>query len=281
MKAAVILTCFNRKEKTRECLENLFGQNLPENLELKVFVCDDKSSDGTSEMIATDFPQVAVKIGTGTLFWGGGMRAAWELASESDDFDFYLWLNDDTVLTHNSIVRLFQEYEQIGQPSILTASCKIPQTEIFSYGGLDDDGPILPNGSLQKVKYINGNLVLIPKEVVATIGFNSLKYTHYLGDYDYGLRAQEAGYDCYMTSTYLAECDVNDIPYWGDSNLNFKKRWQLAHGTKGLALKEYITFKTYHHGRLVGVKTWIDTYLKIIFSNSYILFRTNIKNLFS
>jgi hypothetical protein len=53
------------------------------------------------------------------------MRAAWEVASKTAQFDYYLWLIDDTVLIENSIVRLFQEYERIGQPSILTASCKI------------------------------------------------------------------------------------------------------------------------------------------------------------
>jgi GT2 family glycosyltransferase len=77
-------------------------------------------------MIATDFPQVEVKMGTGSLFWGGGMRDVWELAIKTAQFDYYLWLIDDTVLIENSIVRLFQEYERIGQPSILTASCKKP-----------------------------------------------------------------------------------------------------------------------------------------------------------
>jgi len=277
MKVAVLLTCFNRKEKTRKCLEILFSQQNPKDVEFDAFVCDDNSSDGTAGMIASNFPQVTVTSGSGKLFWGLGMRAAWVLASKSGEFDYYLWLNDDTFLFPDTLVRLFDEYERINKIAILTAACKKPQTEEFSYGGFNDDGVVLPNGSLQKVKYINGNLVLIPKEIVNKIGFNSPKYTHYLGDYDYGLRAQKAGYDCYTTSTYLAECDVNDFIYWGSASLDFLQRWEQAHAVKGLALNEHITYQIYHNGRWVGAKLWVSCYLKIFWPRFSPYFRTNLK----
>jgi glycosyltransferase involved in cell wall biosynthesis len=46
---AVLMTCFNRKEKTLCCIESLFAQeNMPT---FDLYVCDDASTDGTSEAI--------------------------------------------------------------------------------------------------------------------------------------------------------------------------------------------------------------------------------------
>ncbi|TDQ19387.1 GT2 family glycosyltransferase [Algoriphagus boseongensis] len=277
MKIAILLTCFNRKAKTEACLSNLFEQTLPENARLQVFICDDNSSDGTGEMLAEKFPHVQVVKGDGNQFWGGGMRMAWESAIKTEQFDFYLWLNDDTFLLEDALIDLVENYNAIGLPVILSAACKRPGTNEFSYGGLTNEGMVVPNGSPQKVTYINGNLVLIPKEIVGRIGIVSSKFTHYLGDYDYGLRAQKAGFFCYTTGKYLAECEINTIPYWGDPKLTLKERWKMAHHIKGLALSEYIAYKRQHHGKWVGFKTWVDSYLKVLFPHRYIKLRNYLK----
>lgn len=228
-------------------------------------------------MLKSEFPAVHVVSGDGSLFWGGGMRKAWELAANTSDFDYFLWLNDDTFIHSKGLFSLIIEAEELPSKGILSAACRKPGTQEFSYGGLDNFGGIVPNGSIQKVLYINGNLVLIPREVYQKIGAISHKYTHYLGDYDYGLRAQKAGFDCFTTSAYLAECDVNDIPYWGDPELKLKDRWNMAHDIKGLAISEYISYKKYHFGKWVGFKTWLDSYLKVLSPQLYIQIRNFFK----
>lgn len=269
MTSAVLLTCFNRKGKTRTCLQNLFAQELPKELALSVFLCDDGSSDGTAEMVTEEFPQVNLVQGNGNLYWGGGMNLAWSAAEKAADFDYYIWLNDDTFLDKSAFMSLFEEYQQLSSTAVLTAACRKPGTDEFSYGGWSDLGAIAPLGKPQEVKYINGNFVLIPQAIYKSIGKISEKYTHYLGDYDYGLRAQQAGFPCYTSSKYLASCATNEMPYWGDPELPLAKRWELAHSVKGLAIQEYIAYKKYHYGTGVAVKTWIDTYLKILFPNTY------------
>ncbi|WP_084421473.1 glycosyltransferase family 2 protein [Algoriphagus vanfongensis] len=274
MKIAVLLTCFNRCAKTRECLRNLYGQQVKAPYQFEVFLCDDGSSDGTSQMLSSEFPQVNVVMGDGHLYWGGGMRMAWDSALQSSDFDAFLWLNDDTYLLDNALNSLFEEFEHAGRKSILTAACKGPLTGEFSYGGhLESMIPVVPNGSLQEVYFINGNLTLIPRIVVDAIGLISTKYTHFLGDFDYGVRAKKAGFKCFTTTKYLAECEANPMPDWADSKVPLKTRWKMAHDVKGRAISEYIAFKTYHHGALVGVKSWIDTYLKLIFTDKYVSLR--------
>jgi GT2 family glycosyltransferase len=43
---AVLLTCFNRKQKTLACLEALFNQTLPADTSLTTYLVDEASTDG-------------------------------------------------------------------------------------------------------------------------------------------------------------------------------------------------------------------------------------------
>ena len=58
---------------------------------------DDASTDGTSDAVRQTYPQVKIFSGDGNLFWNGGM---WGVFSEAmkDEPDYYLWLNDDTII---------------------------------------------------------------------------------------------------------------------------------------------------------------------------------------
>jgi len=269
LKVAVLLTCFNRNDKTQKCLDNLFKQELPNGFNLQVFLCDDGSTDGTSEMIESIFPAVHLSKGNGSLYWNGGMDLAWKKAIEFDAYDFYIWLNDDTILLPKALLNIFQTFTNLKNPGVITAACRIPNTNIFSYGGWSGYGPIVPNGSIQEVALISGNFVLIPKIIVDKIGSLSPKFTHYLGDYDYGLRAIEVGFQCYTTAEYLAECHTNPLPYWGNPKYNLKTRWKMLHDVKGQAFLEYAYFKFRHYGIVIGIKTLVDTYLKVIYPHGY------------
>ena len=63
MQLAVLLTCFNRKATTLRCLEQLNKQNITASMD--VFLCDDGSTDGTSDAIKKLFPQVYIIKGSG------------------------------------------------------------------------------------------------------------------------------------------------------------------------------------------------------------------------
>ncbi|MBN3582435.1 glycosyltransferase family 2 protein [Algoriphagus aestuarii] len=273
MKLAVLITCHNRKEKTRTCLSNLFSQELPGNSRIKVFLCDDGSVDGTGEMVQKEFPQVYLIHGTGNLYWNGGMNLAWKRALETDEYDFFFWLNDDTFLIPMAILKMMDYSEELDNKSIISAACAKPGTKEYTYGGHGDPSPVKPNGKLQKLKLINGNFVLVPQMVVKSIGTLSESYTQNLGDFDYGLRAQKAGFTCYLSKEFLGECDYNQGKDWADPKLSLKDRWSIAHSIKGLNMREFIHFKSYHEGKIVGVKSALDTYLKLLAPHQYVLIR--------
>ncbi|SDW69474.1 glycosyltransferase family 2 protein [Flavobacterium degerlachei] len=257
---AGLLTCHNRMEKTLQCLENLYAQNgLNTDYKLDVFLVDDGSTDGTSEAITRQFHLVDIIKGNGNLYWNQGMRLAWDTAAKTKDYDFYFWLNDDTILDQNALLELIKTYNHVAvleqNDAVITAACRLAQgNDTFSYGGRIDKGPVLPNGKLQTCKYINGNAVLVPKAIYKKLGNLSNDYTHGMGDFDYGLRALKEGFGCCTTSDYIATCPPNEgTPGWCNPNVPLKKRWELLHSPHGLNIKEYIKFRK----KFWGIK-WIS-----------------------
>jgi GT2 family glycosyltransferase len=275
---AVLLTVFNRKVITLECLKALQEQEITQKVSFEIFLVDDGSTDGTFKEVSSQFPEVNLIKGNGNLFWNGGMRLAWNTALEKGTYDFFLWLNDDTIILENGLNNLFEDYERIQKlekkPFLITGACKKLNSEEFSYGGRNENGCVVPNGDLQKCRYINGNIVLIPYDVYDIIGALSDKYTHAMGDFDYGLRAQEKKISCFTTSRYVAMCDQNPISGWMDSNVTFKKRWELFHSPKGLNVKEFKYFTRRHNTIKSSLIVYVKIYSQLFFPNLY----TKLKN---
>lgn len=274
MHIAVLLTCHNRKAQTLQCLHSLFQAYSPQNYTMEVYLVDDGSTDGTGQAVKKQFPQVNVIEGNGSLFWAGGMRLAWKTASEAKTYDFYLWLNDDTMLDPAAIEELFFFYQEakqsVNKENIVTGACrKSLEVHEFSYGGRNEDGPVKPNGNLQECKYINGNAVLIPHEIYKHLGNISEDYTHGMGDYDYGLRAINSGFKCFTTRTYIATCPPNEgIPAWRNPQASLKQRWDSFHSPLGLNIKEYIHFRRKFWGQKWIVFA-IKSYLQVLFPRLY------------
>lgn len=273
-KIAVLLTCFNRREKTLACLANLYNADLPNKTEIEVFLVDDGSTDGTTEAVKKNFDCVEVIQGTGSLFWNKGMRLAWETAVQKKDFDFYFWLNDDTTLEKNAILDFFDVYHSAkkieGKPVIVVGACKQNSlSSDFSYGGKTQNGPVIPNGNLQKCKFMNGNAVLIPKEIFLVLGNLSADYTHTMGDIDYGLRAIKKGFSIYTTKSFVAICETNKgFPVWCNPEKTLAERWKFLHAPQGLNISEYNRFRK----KFWGAK-WLayatKVYLRTLFPKFY------------
>ncbi|WP_299583628.1 glycosyltransferase family 2 protein [uncultured Sunxiuqinia sp.] len=276
-KTAVLLTCHNRREKTLGCLTSLYHACAHGNFEVDVYLVDDGSTDGTGDSVKRQFPKVNVIQGDGNLFWNQGMRLAWNTACANQSYDFYLWLNDDVILTEFSLNDLFgterEAFGLMGEPVIVVGAFHSgPEEHGFSYGGRDETGhPVKPNGQIQKCKMINGNAVLIPQPVFERLGNLSADYTHALGDFDYSLRAHKVGIACYTTPRYIGICPRNSgTPAWCDPQIALAKRIRLLHSPRGLNISEYYRFVLYHKGWLKAFFSKIKVYFRVLFPKLYI-----------
>src|SRR5918998_6020285 len=111
---AALAACHNRRRKTLSALEALFNQKLPPGVSLRVYLLDAGSTDGTPHAVQNAFPEVELLRGDGSLFWNGGMRLAFSQAL-TVGYDYYLWLNDDTILEGEALANLLHTHRSLAK----------------------------------------------------------------------------------------------------------------------------------------------------------------------
>lgn len=232
---AVLLTVFNRKDKTLECLKRLYAQLPLDGYQVDVYLTNDGCTDGTPEAVKKQFPKVEIINGNGNLFWNRGMYTAWQEAAKKD-YDFYLWLNDDTMLLPNSLETMMANIESRDNKAIIVAAIKAVEENKTTYSGHNKNGLITPNGNLQSCDTFNGNCVLIPRYVFLKVGNLDWKFRHAIGDLDYGYRAKKAGIEMFVSSSYLGECNNNPkLPAWTRKEVSLIKRMKNLYSPLGYA----------------------------------------------
>lgn len=264
---AIIMTVHNRKAKTLECLERIESLKIPENYTIKIHLTDDGCTDGTPEAIRELFPSVNIIEGDGTLFWNRGMYKAWTEAAKSNH-DFYLWLNDDTFLYNDTIVRLIETSTSFDDKAIiLGTTCDTATKSVITYGGKTPDGQYAHNNEKpSECIYMNGNIVLIPRFVFSTVGYNDPYYSHAMGDYDYGLMAVKKGIKIYSAAGFCGECDLHEqVSTWKNPNKPLKERWKALFKPTGANPFQYFYYRRKHFGTVAACKTFISNFAHVLF----------------
>lgn len=263
---AVLLTVFNRKDKTLECLKRLYAQLPIEKYRVDVYLTNDGCTDGTPEAIALQYPKVYIINGDGNLFWNRGMYTAWQEAAKKD-YDFYIWLNDDTILLPNALrILLDSSYKKQNQ-AIIVAANRAQNEEKVTYSGHNKQGKITPNGSLQPCDTFNGNCVLIPKYVFQKLGNLDYRFHHAIGDLDYGYRAKKAGIGIYVSPEYLGICDNNSqLPAWARKEVPLFKRIKNLYSPLGYSEPiPFFNFEKRNFGIVTAVKHFISIHIRVLF----------------
>ncbi len=247
MKTAVLMTCFNRREKTMRCLENLMKS--PRNFD--VYLVEDHCTDGTAEAVREAFPAVHIIHGAGNLFWNRGMHCAWEHACRGN-YDYYLWLNDDVIVFPGCFDEMFECAKIAGPLSIISGLVKSPSGNEVTYGGTDPEtGKLLfPDGSLQKIRNLNGNVVLVPRTVVEKIGILDPFYQHHFGDVDYGYLAEENGIAVLTSRCFVGKCEENALNRIRYSGRSLAGRLKILYSPLGTPPASAYHFQKKHFGGL-------------------------------
>lgn len=268
---AVLITVHNRKEKTLLCLQRLYNQLLINEYQVDVYLTDDGCTDGTPEAIRRKFPEVYIINGDGNLFWNRGMYTAWKEAAKKD-YDFYLWLNDDTFVYFNMFTTLLQASQSKKHQAIIVGATQSTDYQQATYGGRLPNGKIpTPNGELALIHHFNGNIVLVPKSVFQKLGNLDYYFTHSKGDFDYGLRAGKAGIEMFQAGTYLGECELHEsLDKWCNPKIPLKQRWEMLHRPNGMPPKETFYFEKRHFGLVPAIFHFLTIYLRCIIPQLWI-----------
>jgi len=278
LKIAALACSYNRMAKTTSFLKSVSGQSISDSYTIKMYLLDDNSPDGTADYVETNFPEVTVIRGTGSLFWAGGMRTLWEEVIKKDDYDFFLLLNDDVILFDDALPRLLSAYSLAEKEgNILLGTVKDPDKDKVTYGGLKMKNSFTGFGvkqepdatKLKPCELGNANIMLVDKFTVSKIGILSASYTHGLADFDYTLAATKNGLHVWIAPGYYGYCKNDHGVSWLSQKTPLKKRIDYLYSPKGLAYKEYMVYIRKNFPLMAPnaiIKLWLKTLFPFIYT---------------
>ena len=272
LKIAILIICYNRLETTKECLKHCFNSlSLIDNYDHDIFLLDDNSPDKTGEIIKKMYPSINVTYGNGKYFWSGGTRKLWELASTKKDYDYYVWLNDDSILFKNAFSVIYNDLKKKSSSIILGTFVSSNQNlNEITYGGRNKHLSLLiPSGEPQECSFINGNFVFVPREIFKKVGFLSKMFTHNYGDTDYGLRAIKKNFKVFIASEVVGICNKNELELWRRPNTRFFSRLKSFYKSKNFIVAEVMYFQLIHFGLFAFLKHFIGVFVIILSPKTY------------
>ena len=252
MKIAVLIATFKREKETKKCLERLQENQI----DCDVYISDSNSNGNIKEVIR-EFPNIFFQNVGDNVYWNKGMNYSWKYALSRKDYDYFIWLNNDTFLYPDALKTIFNDLKKVDKTSIIVGITE--DEEKLTYGGRNklSHGIVKPSGTPQKIKYMNGNFILVPKDVFLSIGFLNDRFSHSLGDLDYGLRAIKKKINLYASSKVIGFCQDNPN-IWYKKKL-FIERLRAINKPKGVPLKEYFYFNNTHFGYWKGLRFLLAT----------------------
>jgi GT2 family glycosyltransferase len=259
----VLMTSHNRRDKTLACLKSLAAQQGVD-ADLRVILVDAGSVDGTRDEVARRFPDVLVVPANSDVFWGAGMHIATSRARATSDF--HLWLNDDVVLAPHALAELLV----VARPDRIIAG-KLSDTDGQpTYGGFRSSRmaplsfrPVEVNATAQRVRTMNGNVVLVGRAVIDALGgVRGDLFPHAFGDLDYGLSASRAGFSVFQAPGTVGTCSRNP-PSARRGLSTLGARWRATKSVKEVPPRMW-WHACRRHGGLLAPVYFVTPYVKLL-----------------
>jgi GT2 family glycosyltransferase len=209
---AFVIPVHNRLSYTKEGLGILKNQRespLFRSNEVKIIVIDDGSTDGTSEWVEENHPDIDLLRGDGNLWYSGAVNLGIKHAFENYDSDFIMIWEFDIFPVNGYFDHLQRVIESWDGKSLICSKLyyRVQPDKIFGMGGRFDrrtgrksligrtelDGPKYQRN--MEVDWFLGLGVMIHKKILEDVGLLDEKnFPQYHADLDYSLRAVNKGY---------------------------------------------------------------------------------------
>jgi GT2 family glycosyltransferase len=223
LKIALVIPVYNRRETTLQALRSL--SRIEKNgFEINIFVIDDNSTDGTSQAIRENYPDVKIIHGDGKLHYAGGTNRGIEKALEWGA-DFIVTMNDDAVF-HEQFLKRMIETAKKNPRSVVGALLllwnephkvfQVGQTWRTLRGGwiIPEDLTAfnVPQNAFE-VECIVGNCVVFPAQAIRENGLMDEKtFPHGWGDAQYLMRMRKTGWRLLIEPKAYVWCEPNTYP---------------------------------------------------------------------
>ena len=218
----IITPVHNRRDITLQCLKSL--ARIDKNgLDVHIIIVDDGSTDGTSEAISANYPEVEIIRGDGSLWFTAGTNRGIEAALKHDP-DYILTINDDAVFDEK-FLQLMVETAEKNPRSVVGALLLLWDTphKIFQVspkwdfwaGGfrhwVQQTVWTVPKRAWE-VELIVGNCVLFPVEAIKECGLMNEKRFPHFGDAEFTPRMRRCGWRLLIEPRARVFCQPNNLP---------------------------------------------------------------------
>ena len=205
VKIWVCIPVFNRVEYTLKCLASLKVQT---HRDFCVVVCDHGSTDGTSEKIRSNYPDVVVLEESSDLWWTGAINRCIEYVINAGDpaQDAVVTLNNDLEVDEDYLSTLVSAAQRYPHAIITSAGYDIRTRQLVDPGLRQnwltskvrllspEKDRMTGEVDLAEVTHAPGRGTLIPLRAFRELGLYDQRHLpHYGADYDFTFRASRRG----------------------------------------------------------------------------------------
>lgn len=231
MQLSIVIVNYNVKYFLEQCLHSV--ETAIKDLDTEVFIVDNNSVDGSTDMVRSKFPQFHLIANKQNLGFSSANNQALRISSGK----YVLLLNPDTVLENDTLkkcVRFMDEHPDAGGLGIKMVDGKgnflpeskrglpTPNVAFYKIFGLSSLFPksklfgryhlsFLNNNQTHEVDILSGAYMMMRKSVLDTIGLLDETFFMYGEDIDLSYRIIKSGYKNY----YYPEARI--IHYKGES----------------------------------------------------------------
>lgn len=211
----IVTPVFNRKKFTANYLDALSKQTMQD---FKIIIVDDGSTDGTSEMIESNFPDtILLRERGGDLWWTAATNIGVRHALNQGDTTYIMTLNDDTLPRENFMEIMMLSAKENPRALLGAFTLDVNSGKPIYAGHIIDWKKCAFNNllkteqrsefkGLREVNVYPGRGLLIPKEVFDNIGYYDEKnFPQTVADEDFTVRASNFGYTIYCNYDAIIE----------------------------------------------------------------------------
>lgn len=211
---SILIVNYNTIELTKNCLKSIFEQT--KGILFEVIVSDNGSTDGSIEMIKSEFPQVILIENNANLGFGAANNRGLKVAKGK----YIFYLNSDTVLLNNAVKIFFDYWENSPEKEKIGALGCILQDE---NGNLIHSGGEFPTYKKEIFRLIKENVSISINSLLSLFHIKQIhKKKCKVGNAVYKSVDYVTGADLFIRNNSFAEFDERYFLYFEETDLQLK-----------------------------------------------------------
>jgi len=130
----VVVLNYNKKDDLLLALKSIYASDYPK---ISIVVVDNNSTDGSADAVSEIYPDTPLIRNPVNSGVSKGRNVGWQFAKEHFEFEYIIFLDDDTEVEPDYFTKIIQAYQEYPEVGIVTGKSYInKKTKIFCSVGI-------------------------------------------------------------------------------------------------------------------------------------------------